>query len=502
MKVCGIKKNSNITIKRIIIMLNPEILEEEKARAKITEHEKSFLMEFPEDKNHPSILHVQGSAYEMGHAHGYLLADRIKDLMSLYGTVVAAAVGGWNMESKRPFRMRHVEKGLSLMKQFWDQNQLPAIQKQAPEILEEINGMVDGLKAKNSPVTHNHICIIYGNPDPIQATQMGLHCSSCCAWGGATADGKVIHAGNLDELNFDYFHKAQIIMVCKPEKGNSFIGFTTTGSGNVVRWMNDKGLSYTEMTSLSKNMEWPQIPMGISRRMVAQHASSIKQAYELLKSFGGSTGSNHMICEGTGSNPHGVIIEQSGTEIAMREKLSEFPNLLFSTNYYNCYPGWQGYNGYNMVPGQIAAFQKLGGIPFGPNQGKKVEWKDVDTVEKWREMVKCPRYERYMAFFKRNKSNLDLNKIVEIQSAYEMTLGQLESLGLKEKVRMELCQSCAHLFGVNKAVVMEECPSTNSIIFKPSEGEIWVAAGGVPAQEGPFWNINFQDHLEMLEKYE
>ena len=70
--------------------------------AKITKYGKCFLMEFPEDVNRPQILHLQGDPFEMGKAHGYLLAEKIKEFYSLYFSPIAAMFGGWVPGSGTP----------------------------------------------------------------------------------------------------------------------------------------------------------------------------------------------------------------------------------------------------------------------------------------------------------------------------------------------------------------------------------------------------------------
>ncbi len=134
-------------------MFKPKLLDVKENGAVITEKGKGFLMEFPEDEYRPPILHVQGSPYEMGYTHGYLLADRIKDLTSISGTPVAAVMGGWNVESGKPPKIRHIKKGIERLFNFIERYQMPAIEKQVPELLEEMKGLFKGLQDRGSPIT-------------------------------------------------------------------------------------------------------------------------------------------------------------------------------------------------------------------------------------------------------------------------------------------------------------------------------------------------------------
>lgn len=203
-------------------MFNPKILDEKIENAKISEYSNGFLMEFPKDINHPPILHVKGTPRERGKAYGYLLADRIKELISRYGTLFIASLGGWLIESRRSPKSRHIRKGIERTLEIINDFLMPAMEKQVPEILEEMKGIHEGLQERNSPVTWEHLLAINCSPEPTRITQYSLtggSCSSFSAWDAATIDGELIHGANLDEMNFDYLHKSIICIVCKPKKG-------------------------------------------------------------------------------------------------------------------------------------------------------------------------------------------------------------------------------------------------------------------------------------------
>lgn len=226
-------------------------------------------------------------------------------------------------------------------------------------------------------------------------------------------------------------------MCVNPKKVNSFLGLVSAGNICPPRWMNDKSISFSEMTSLSANTNWPQVPSNMVRRVICQYANSIEDVYGILNRLGGSTGWNNMICEGKGDDPHGTVIETSGTEIAQREENPEFPNVVWSTNHFNCYPGWQGYEGYNMVPGQIKAYKNWG-MPIGPHKGESLTWEDIDTLKKWRASIICPRYEEYRSNLKKWYGKIDMKIAIDIQSSYELTVGRLKDMGLGEIKKIQL----------------------------------------------------------------
>jgi hypothetical protein len=259
-------------------------------------------------------------------------------------------------------------------------------------------------------------------------------------------------------------------------------------------WMNDKALSWSEMTSHSSNVRWPQIPHVMQGRLICQYTSNLKEAYELSKKTGGTTGFANLICDGKPHDPRATCIEITGTEITQRFDDPEFPNVIWVTNYFNCYPQWQGYEGINITKGQIAIYEKAG-IPMGSNAGMQITWEDVNTLEKWREKIKCPRYEKYRELIKDNYGKIDVQKAAEFQSAYEMTY--LSGLG-----RRQLTPPFEQLFGFVRSIFYgDEAQSTYSTVFVPIDGDAWVAGGKIPAQEGTWWKINLYKHLDLMNKF-
>ncbi len=459
--------------------------------ANIITYQKCTLLEFPKDKFRPPILYLQGTPHEMGKAHGYLYADKIMHFFSEYFSPIAAIFGGWDPTSGEVPSLEQMEHGKEIILALANKRCVPAIMKQAPNFWEELKGLYEGLKEANSPLQWEDIII--GNCMPEDAWIL-QHCSNFAAWNTAAVNGMVIHGVNLDFETFDVMQNYVGIMIARPKEGNVFLGVHCAGNISPNSWINDKGLSYGEMTCNSVNVEWPQIPHLMHGRKVAQEASTIKEAYSILQKTGGTTGWANLIAEGKGSNPHAVDIELAGKDIALRYEDPEFPDVIWVTNIFTCYPGFQGYDGINMIPGQATYWAQMNEKDLPDFLNPPISLEDFNTLEKWRKNVKCPRYERYRELLKKNFGKIDVAKAIEIQSDKVFTIERMPG-------RIQLAPTCKHLFGTERPIISNKAWSLWSCVFIPEIEEAWVAAGDIPAQNGYYWRISLPEHLTLMEKF-
>ena len=457
--------------------------------AEIKEYKKCFLMTFPDDDYRPTVLHLQGSAFDRGEAHGYLLADKITRFFGEYFTPIAAFLGGWNPLSGIPPSVDQLDNGRKFSLKLANERCIPSIKEKEPLFWEEIEGIYHGLKIAKSPLTWEDV--IVGNCMP-EASWVLSNCSNFAAWNKATTDGKLIHGVNLDEETFDVLQNYVELMVVKPEKGNSFLGMHLMGNISPNSWMNDKKMSYGEMTCNSVNVVWPQIPHLMHGRKVAQFASSVEEAYFILEETGGTTGWANLISYAKGSNSIAVDIELAGKEITIRYEDPQLSNVIWQTNTFRCYPGNQGYEGYNTVKGQVSYWEQVDASSVPDYIDPSLKWNDVDSLEKWQRNVVCPRYNRYEEILKEAYGKIDIVKAIEIQSDEVFTTERM-------KGKIQLSPSCKHFFGIERPIYSNKVYSVYSCIFIPEIGEAWISWGNIPAQKGSFWRFNLQEHLELLE---
>lgn len=174
------------------------------------------------------ILNLWGSSHEMGYAHGYLLADKIRDLIDTY--VIGVIANG--DVSDYTFR-------LSL---------IPIYHTFYPEYLEEINGMVAGMNASGKSLYVPRLGRNIDDRD-IKAfnlfIQYSFGCSSFGVWGESTAGGETVIARNYD---FHYDPQGnilnnQILITYEPTGRPRIVSFAWPGWYGVTTGMNEYGIT-------------------------------------------------------------------------------------------------------------------------------------------------------------------------------------------------------------------------------------------------------------------
>jgi hypothetical protein len=174
------------------------------------------------------ILNLWGSYYEMGYAHGYLLADKIRDVID---TFLIGTVAGGNITRYTDFLAANAE-----------------FVTDYPEYLDEMNGMVAGMRASGKNL---YVSSLRRNIDvrDIQAlsllAELYFHCSSFGVWGNATSGGETILA-----RNFDFFYDPQgnivnnqILITYEPTGKTRFVVFAWPGSIGITTGLNEYGIS-------------------------------------------------------------------------------------------------------------------------------------------------------------------------------------------------------------------------------------------------------------------
>jgi VCBS repeat-containing protein len=186
------------------------------------------------------ILNLWGTYYEMGYAHGYLMADKIRDLVEHYmiGTIAGGNVAAYN----------------ALVAKGGDPNEFQWLQQS----LDEINGMADGMAASGKNL---YVAGLGRNIDARDIRAFNLQeefyfsCSSFGVWGNATAGGETILA-----RNFDFFYdnqgniaNYQIIIAYEPTGKAKFISFAWPAMIGVFSGMNESGVSLLDNTGNMNN---------------------------------------------------------------------------------------------------------------------------------------------------------------------------------------------------------------------------------------------------------
>jgi CARDB protein len=176
------------------------------------------------------ILNVWGTNYEMGYAHGYLMADRFRDLVEYYmiGILAGGSVAAYNSL----LAMDTSPSGFQWQQQY----------------LDEISGMAAGMAAsgKNLYVANLGRNIDYRDIRAFNLQdQFFFACSSFGVWKNATADGETILG-----RNFDFFYDTkgtianyQLIIAYEPTGKAKFVSFGWPGLVGIYTGLNETGVA-------------------------------------------------------------------------------------------------------------------------------------------------------------------------------------------------------------------------------------------------------------------
>jgi hypothetical protein len=224
-------------------------------------------------------LHIEGKPEERGFQHGYLLAKEIKE-----GIVATGKV--WNYETALSWQWM-VERSARIFN--------PKID---PENMEEMEGIVEGMKAAGEDVTRDEIVAYNGSTEfteywwpmvkdtisPNSPNHKKESCSSFIATGSMTADGKIVLGHNT--MSSFYYPLCNVVLDILPEKGHRILMQSVAGliHSQTDFFITDAGLVGSE-TTIGGFFPFDEkgIPEFTRMRRATQYASTIDEWCEIMK---------------------------------------------------------------------------------------------------------------------------------------------------------------------------------------------------------------------------
>ncbi len=126
-------------------------------------------------------------------------------------------------------------------------------------------------------------------PGPAVAHRMalGLGCTSAMAWGGATTDGKLLHARNFDYHGTRAWPSTAAVVFHEPDRGQRYVSITAAGVGlGGVTAMNEAGLSLTvHQHMFTDRTRLGGIPIGTIGDLVMREARNLDDAERILGAY-------------------------------------------------------------------------------------------------------------------------------------------------------------------------------------------------------------------------
>ncbi len=251
------------------------------------------------------LLKLSGANYEMGFAHGYLLAEEI--LYSIDNFVFYLAFLSGRSYEELCEDMQYID---------WEN-----------AYGEELQGMYDGICEKLS--ASKRFVHFAGKPKLLEPTDLQIlnsvsdwGCSSFSAWGEATDDGSVIYARNLDYFagKDEAFKNMHVLVSYDDGEHNSWVTASVAGFIGCITGMNEHGLTLglQDTNQFSPTQEYDIVPRCIILRHIAEDSQADwtpEDIAEYMENYQGYLGMNlHVTFPSTGRTDDEIagIIEYDG----------------------------------------------------------------------------------------------------------------------------------------------------------------------------------------------
>ena len=491
------------------------------------------------------LLRLQGTSYEMGYQHGHLLSSAI-DIML-----------GQTLISALPAFLRTLIPGLTqqeALSMMWE-GQHAAEPYLPVECREEIRGIADGAtdagaqqatmenlllwntyydqwvlychphfswpEKSSKPLMNPNLASIMNKRGSNHGSMVGsVGCSSFSAWGdwadaGDEKDddyffkyshnrpkhGTLIFGKNEDNFNMPHQLNHRILVVAKPNNGHGHTFCTFPGLIGLDGGMNDKGLQIMTQLNSMKDETMEGCGIAVLTRYILSHCQTISEAVDLLRQTPLSGGiAWHIAC---GKTREAVIVETSSTNVCVRHP-DKSNKGLWQSNHSNCYPGWEGYEGYNMVQDQQLVN----------------ELKSVDTIQDWQTSLRDPdniyvqapsRFERYRELLQEHRGKITVQAAIQILSdrydPYTQQTREKNKVSPSNNVGCTICALYPSVLFGSASLSQTESGDTGdyfearisnlwSMVSYPETGDFWLAIQSFPAQYGGYQHFNLHALLD------
>lgn len=463
------------------------------------------------------ILYLKGRPYEMGYQHGYLLAEKIDMMITRTLPATMAYIAqqtGSDLEKAEEMMWTGEKKAKPFV---------------PGEFEDEMRGIADGAKDAGADVSFEQILLwntnydqwcIYAHPhysnydgksNPESRPNLecrteansGYHlpppsggCSSFSAWDEwAGGDGRLIFGKNEDNFNMPEQLDCRMLVVADPDRGFGHAFLTYPGMIGLDGGLNEDGLEMMTQLSSMQDESMKGCGIAIFTRCLLTHASSIDDAISIFRNTPRCAGIAYHVADG--QTREAAVVETSSRMVSVRYPMENI-NALWQTNHSNCYPGWMGYSGYNMVA----------------DQQPVNELKDISTIEKWQDSLRDPynfyvqapsRFERYAQLIHQYYGRIDAENAIKILSdRYDPYTRMTRPVNFPSWTNNILCTICAMYpdfsYSAKEPVGNFKAHIANmwSLIAYPETGDLWLAIKDFPAQYGGYEYFSLQELLGCM----
>jgi predicted choloylglycine hydrolase len=226
------------------------------------------------------VLHLKGSAYEMGYQHGALLKDSIRE--NLHNI----------LEDKKTATVKL--GGISVKPKFLIDT---ALFSERPYVPQRYFDEMEGLAA--------------GSGVPLKEVEQGnflpelFHCSGFAVMNSATSDGTLYHGRVLDYAVNWHLQEHAVLIVAEPTGSIPFVNVTYAGFIGCVTGMNAKHVSIGEMGGGGMG-RWAGVPMALLLREVLQKAGDLAAAVAVMRDNPRTCHYYYVIADGNSNKAVGI----------------------------------------------------------------------------------------------------------------------------------------------------------------------------------------------------
>ena len=304
----------------------------------------------------------------------------------------------------------------------------------------------------------------------------------------------MIMAGNSDYYDTEKeLEKRPIALVDPTDGGYGYVGalwdvfFVASG-------INEAGIAIHGQLVSSDSESLLGVSAELLLGMVLQYADSIEDAVEILTVYPRTNGI--IIHVSDAKEKRSAVIEYTADDIAVR--FSEpGKDMIWTTNHFNSYPGWQGYTGFNMAP----AYDQRAGL------------EDISSVEKWQDSLekigkgRAGRYGRYQDLLYQYHGNINIDIAKKIISDRYSRI-QAKILSPTEATEWsdfpimvcrqdwEMSKNIAYYKSDQKGPLVVKSGNVSSFVATPGTGDVWWTAGIPPsAYTMGYTHMNLHEEL-------
>jgi len=253
---------------------------------------------------------MEGTHKDMGFQHGRLLAEKIRHIAKEGYLQEALYANGYSHEYA-------VEQAKRMEKHF------------PPEYIEELKGIVDGLKAADvDDVTYEELLVaacvaelLHHDPNAPPG------CSNFAVFGQWTPDGRLLHGRNLDWTIGKDAQQDAVTLVWRPKGATPFMMLSYAGLIGGVSGMNAAQITIGEMTSSSPEETFDGIPLQIIMRMVVEKATTLEEAVGIIKKGPRALGWNFVIGDGKIPDARALEVDKNTVDVFTPEDSHETPDM-------------------------------------------------------------------------------------------------------------------------------------------------------------------------------